>query len=227
MIRIGGGYIVGKSRFPLIILLIVLILAVGSESQAVIYKYVSEQGVPTFADDMQKIPEQYRAQAVIVTGGNDFDAYAEQEKARLAAEERTRQEQRVAAPLKAEKPLSHRLIRSGIAVGLFIALLFVTAHFDALREQAQVLFRVRAGLVVFLLLFLTVNHGRDIMGLFGKVGDTLPNPVASMQERSAERGKKAADAYKAMGKVVEQGTRDEEARAREIEKKFDEAERGK
>jgi hypothetical protein len=216
-----------KTRYPLIILLFVLIFAVGRESQAVIYKYVSEQGVPTFADDMQKIPEQYRAQAVIVTGGNDFDAYAEQEKARLAAEERTRQEQLSAAPVKTEQPLSSRLIRSGIAVGLFIALLFVTAHFDALREQVQLLFRVRAGLVVFLLLFLTVNHGRDIMGLFGKVGDVIPNPVASMQERSAERGKKAADAYKAMDRVLDQRAHDEEARAREIEKKFDEAERGK
>lgn len=220
----------GKSRFPLIILLMVLILAVGRESQAVIYKYVSEKGIPTFADDMQKIPEQYRAQAVIVTGGNDFDAYAEQEKqekARLAAEERTRQEQRAAAPVKAEKPLSSRLIRSGIAVGIFIALLFVTAHFDALREQAQVLFRVRTGLAVLLLVFLAFNHGRDVRGLFGTVGDTLPNPVASMQERSAERGKKAAEAYKAMGKVLEQGAQGDEARAREIEKKFDEAERGK
>jgi hypothetical protein len=218
----------GKSRFPLIILfLIVLILAVGRESQAVIYKYMSEQGVPTFADDMQKIPEQYRAQAVIVTGGNDFDAYAEQEKARLAAEERTRQEQRVAAPVKAEKPLSSRLVRSGIAAGVFIALLFVVSHLDALREQAQVLFRVRTGLAVLLLVFLAFNHARDVRGLFGTVGDTLPNPVASMQERSAERGKKAAEAYKAMGKVLDQRAYDEEARAREIEKKFDEAERGK
>jgi len=216
-----------KTRYPLTILLFVLILAVGRESQAVIYKYVNEKGVPTFADDMQKIPEQYRAQAVIASGGNDYDAYAEQEKARLAMEERTRQEQQVAAPVKTEQPLSSRLIRSGIAVGLFIALLFVTAHFDALREQVQLLFRVRAGLVVFLLLFLTVNHGRDIMGLFGKVGDVIPNPVASMQEKSAQRGKKAADTYKAMDRVLDQRAHDEEARAREIEKKFDEAERGK
>jgi hypothetical protein len=27
------------------------------------------------------------------------------------------------------------------------------------------------------------------MGLFGKVGDTLPNPVSNIQEESAERGK--------------------------------------
>jgi hypothetical protein len=216
-----------KSRFPFFILLIVLILAVGRESQAVIYKYVSEKGIPTFADDMQKIPEQYRAQAIIVTGGNDYDTYAEQEKARLAAEERTRQEQQAAAPVKTEKPLSSRLIRSGIAVCMFMALLFIAAHFDVLREKAQLLFRVRIGLAVLLLVFLAFTHVRDVMGLFGKLGDTLPNPVASMQERSAERGKKAAEAYKAMGKVLEQGAQGEEARSKEIEKKFDEAERGK
>jgi len=28
-----------------------------------------------------------------------------------------------------------------------------------------------------------------VTGLFGKVGDTLPNPVSNIQEESAERGK--------------------------------------
>ena len=213
------------NRFPLIILLIVLSLAVGRECHAVIYKYVSEKGVPTFADDMQKIPEQYRAQAVIVTGGNDFDVYAEQEKARLAAEERTRQEHQAAAPVRAEKPLNSRLIRSGIAVGIFIALLFAVSHFDALRERAQVLFRVRTGLAVLLLVFLAFNHAWDVLGLFGKVGDALPNPVASIQEKSAERGKKAAEAYKTMDKILNQQVQNEEALKKEIEKKADNAER--
>ena len=216
-----------KFRVVSFMLLAALILFIGRESQAVIYKYVSEQGVPTFADDMQKIPEQYRAQAVIVTGGNDYDAYAEQEKARRVAEERTRQEQQAAAPVKAEKPPSSRLIRSGIAVGIFIALLFVTAHFDALREQEQVQFRVRTGLAVLFLAFLAFNHGRDVMGLFGKVGDTVTNPVASIQEKSAQRGKKAADAYKSMDKVLDQRAQEEESRLKETERKFDEAERGR
>jgi hypothetical protein len=176
---------VAKFRFPLIILLSILSLAVGRESQAVIYKYVNEKGVPTFADDMQKIPEQYRVQAVIVTGGNDYDAYTEQEKERLAAAGRIRQEQQSAAPVKAEEPLTARLIRSGIAAGLFISLLFVVSHIDALRERAQVLFRIRTLLVVLLVVFLGITHARDVMGLFRNISDTLPNPVASIQEKSA------------------------------------------
>lgn len=216
-----------KSRFPLIIFLIVLVLAVGRESQAVIYKFVNEKGIPTFTDDMQKIPEQHRVQAVIVTGGNDYDVYTEQEKARLAAAERTRQDEQSAAPVKAEKPLSARLIRSGIALGIFIALLFVVSHIDALRERAQVLSRIRTVLVVLLVVFLGVTHARDVMGLFGRISDTLPNPVASIQEKSAEQGKKAAEAYKSMDKILNQQAQGEEARLRETERKIDDAERGK
>jgi hypothetical protein len=216
----------GKSRFPLIMLLIVLILAVGRESQAVIYKFVNEKGVPTFADDMQKVPEQYRAQAVIVSGVVS-DEQAEQEKARLAAEARTRQEQQADASAKAEEPIIKRLIRSGVAVGIFIALLFVASHIDALKEQAKVLSRIRTVLAVLLVVFLGVTHARDVMGLFGKVGDTLPNPVASIQEKSAERGKKAAEAYKTMDKILDQQAQGEEALQKGIEKKVDNAERGK
>ncbi|MEK6745096.1 MAG: hypothetical protein AABZ15_15885 [Nitrospirota bacterium] len=215
----------GKLRIAAISLVAVLILVIGRESQAVIYKYENEKGVPTFADDMQKVPEQYRAQAVIVSGGNDYDAYAEQEKARHAAE--ARQEQQAAAPAKAEEPISRRFIRSGVAIGLFLALLFVAYHIDALREQARVLSRIRTGLVVLLLVFLSVTHARDVIGLFGKVGGTVVNPVAGLQERSAERGKKAADAYKAIERIADQQAHNEEARAKEIEKKFDNAEQGK
>ena len=212
-------------RVASITLLAALTLFIGRESQAVIYKYVNEKGVPTFADDMQKIPELYRASAVIVAGVVS-DEKAEEERAQLAAEALARTEQNM-APVKREEPFSSRLIRSGVAVGLFIALLFVVSHIDALREQAQLLSRIRSVLIVLLLAFLSFTHARDVMGLFGKVGDTISNPVASLQEKSAERGKKAAEAYKSMEKILDQRAKEEEARSKEIEKKFDEAERGK
>jgi len=216
----------GLLRIIVIGLLAALILFIGRESQAVIYKYVDEKGVPTFSDDMQKIPEQFRAQAVIVSGVIT-DETAEQEQARLATEALMRLEQQAAAPARAEEPVSRRLIRSGVAVGVFVALLFVAYHIDALREQAQVLSRIRTGLIVLLLAFLSVTHARDVIGLFGTVGETVANPVAGLQEKSAERGKKAAGAYKSMERVLDQQAQAEEARAKEIEKKFDNAEQGK
>jgi len=214
-----------KMRLSLTILLFILILAGGRESQAVIYKYVTDKGVPTFADDMQKIPEQHRASAVMVSG-EVYDAKAEEERVRLAAEALARTEQNL-DPVKSEGPISSRLIRSGVAVCIFLALLFVASHIDALREQAQVLFRIRTALVVLLVTFLAFTHAKDVIGLFGKIGDTVTNPVASLQEKSAKRGKKAAEAYKAMERVLDERAQSGEARQQEIERKFDDAERGK
>ncbi|NTW60448.1 MAG: hypothetical protein HGA43_14945 [Nitrospirae bacterium] len=209
------------------ILFFALILLVCRESQAVIYKYVNAKDVPTFTDDLQKIPEQYRAQAVVVSGGNDYDAYTELEKARLAAEARTRQEQQAAASVKAVEPVSSRLIRSGIAVGLFIAIMFVLSNIHGLQGQAQVLLRIRAAMALILLVFLGITHAKDVMGFFRKVGDTVSNPVADIQVKSAERGRKAAQAYKALNRALDQRAQEEEARLKEIEKKADDSEQGK
>jgi len=214
-----------KMRIVPAILLFALIIVAGRESQAAIYKYVNEKGVPIFTDDMQKIPEQLRASAVIVSGVV-VDEKAEEEKTRLAAEARIRREQAV-MPEKTEEPVSARFIRSGIALGLVIAVMFVISNIHGLQGQAQVLSRVRITLVLLLFVFLGYTHAKDVMGLFGKVGDTVSNPIAGIQERSAERGKKAAEAYKALDKALEQQAHDEEARLKEMEKKFDDAERGK
>lgn len=216
-----------RLRVFLTIVLFFLIAVSSRESQAVIYKHVNEKGTPVFFDDLQKVPEQLRSQVVVVSGGNDYDAYAEQEKARLAAEARVQETfQANTAPVKTEEPVSARLIRSGIAAGLFIALLFVVTHIDAIREQAHLLSRIRIVLALFLFAFVGFTHSRDVLSLFGTVGKTVVTPVAGIQERSAARGKKAAEAYKAMDKIMDQRTRDEEARLREINRRFEEAEKG-
>lgn len=202
-----------RLRVFLALALFVLIIVASRESQAVIYKYVNEKGTPVFFDDLQRVPEQLRSQVVVVSGGNDYDAYAEQEKMRVAADERSQQEARAAAaaPMKVEEPASARLIRSGIAVMLFIALLFVVTHIDAIREQAHLLSRIRIALAVLLFAFVGFTHSRDVLGLFGAVGKTVVNPVAGIKEKSAARGKKAADAYKSMDKIMDQLTQFEEA----------------
>jgi hypothetical protein len=205
--------------------LCMFILLAGRESQAVIYKYVNAKGVPTFADDMQKIPEQYRSQAVIVSGVA-VDENAWKENARLAEETPVRQE-RTDVPARTEERISARLVRSGIAAGLFIAIMFVISNLHVPQEQAQVLLRVRTTLVLLLIAFIGYTHAGDVVGLFGKAAETVSNPITGIQEQSAARGRKAAEAYKSMNNIVEQAAHNEEARQKEIEKKFDEAERGK
>jgi hypothetical protein len=214
-----------KMRIVPAILLFALIIVAGRESQAAIYKYMNEKGVTVFTDDMQKIPEQLRASAVIVSGVV-VDEKAEEEKTRQAAEARIRREH-IAMPAQTVEPVSARLVRSGIALGIFIAVMFVISNIHGLQGHTQVLSRVRITLILLVLAFLGYTHAKDVMGLFGKVGDTVSNPIADIQDRSAERGKKAAEAYKTLEKALEQQTQDEEARQREIERKFDDAERGK
>jgi hypothetical protein len=218
-----------KMHVLLVGIIFTTVLFAARESQAVIYKYVDDQGIPSFTDDLQKIPEQYRAGAVIVTGGADYDAYAEQEKARLAAEARVLQEQssQTSSAVNVEEKLSARLIRSGVAVVLFAALLFVAANLHVLQVQAQVLLRVRIALALLLVAFLGYTHAGDVAGLFGNAWDTAVNPISRAQERSAKRGRKAAADYKAMNKVLEQGEQGEDAKIKEIERKIDEAEQGK
>ncbi len=76
-------------------------------------------------------------------------------------------------------------------------------------------------------MFFGITHAKDVMGLFGRVGDTIANPVAGIQEMSADQGRKAAEAYKGMNRIAEQRAQDEDARHKEIEKKFEAAEQGK
>ena len=213
-----------RSLFALV--LFALVLFAAREGEAVIYRYVNEKGVPTFADDLQKIPEKHRASAVMVSG-TIVDEAAAADKAKLAADTRARMEQQAASPARAEEPLSRRLIRSGIAVAVFAAILFVLSNIHGLKEQAQVLTRIRAGLVVLLVLFLGFTHAKDITGLFGMAGEKITSPISGIQERSAERGKKAADAYKAFDRVLDQRAQDEEARAKEMDRKFEEAEKAR
>lgn len=214
-----------KIRVLLTIFLFSLIVVASRESLAVIYKYMNEKGAPTYTDDMQKIPEQHRAKAVMVSGVA-VDEQDEAERARSEAEERARQE-RAERQVKAPEPFSARLVRSGIAFGIFLAVLFVISNIDALREQAHVLYRIRTSLVLLLLVFLGVTHAQDVAGLLGKVGETVSSPVASIQESSAERGKKAADAYRSTDSVLDQKAREEEERFRQIDRKFEAAERGR
>lgn len=222
---VPGGSLVAKIRFSIVLFLFILFLVTGRESHAVIYKYTNDKDVPVYADDMQKIPEQYRAQAVIVSGVA-VDEQADAERARKEAEELARQEQDVLQE-QADELFGTRLVRSGIAVGLFAVILFVTANLDVLKTHAQVLFRIRTALVVLLVASLGFIHARDLKDLFTMAGGPVSSPVADIRERSAQRGRKAAEAFKSMDQVLEQKTAEEEERLRQIDRKFEEAERGK
>ena len=78
-----------KIRLILVIVL-AMVLSATSNSFAAIYKYIDNNGIICFADDLQSIPEQCRATAKIVSG--------EQEEVRKPAIQQRPEEPAAAMP---------------------------------------------------------------------------------------------------------------------------------
>lgn len=183
----------------------VLFFCLGStvfvrNSHAAYYKYTDKDGVICFADNLQVIPEQYRAQAVIVeteakddeikaAGGGPAVCNTETAPAAVAGQEG-----------KGPRPLSTRLMISG-AVGLGALLIFVVISSQAeLKENKKLLSLVRGALMAVVSLYLVVAHTGDVMTIFGAAGKT----VEKAQRQSEEKGKKAAQAMKSLNALFEE-----------------------
>ena len=210
-------------KWSLVVLVFFGVLALAGDSEAVIYKYLDAKGDPVYVDDLGKVPEPVRDKAVIVTGKDEQELTDDAERARAIAARQAAMEQQATAHPGGDSFLK-RLLRSGIALGLVVAALFVMMHLDALREQADVVRKVRIALIAALVLFLGVTHAPDVMGLFRTVKDAAPTPVADIQERQAEKGRKAAEAYKNLDQAMQERVQSEADR---IQKQVDEAERGR
>jgi hypothetical protein len=184
-------------------IVLALFICLGSmvfarNSEAAYYKYIDKDGVPCFADNLQVIPEQYRAHAVIV----ETEAKDDEIKPPGPAVRKTENAPAADASLegKTPRPLSIRLTISG-AVGFGAFLIFVViSRQPEFKENKKVLSLVRRALMVVVLLYLVVAHSGDVMTLFGAAGRT----VDEAQRQSEEKGKKAAQAIKTLDTMFEE-----------------------
>ena len=211
------------TRTVLVTLLVLLMLGIAADAYAVIYRYTDEKGNPAYADDLAKVPERERPKAVIVTGQTEQELADDAERARAVAARQAEQRSQ-AQHQQAKERFTGRLIRGGIALVLAAALIVVLSHIDALREQAELLRRIRLILVLVLFVFLGATFAGDVAGLFRSVGREIADPVAGMQYQQAERGKKAAESYKAIDQALQEKAQQD---AERIHRQFDEAEKGK
>ncbi len=207
------GLLFGKKRTSgeKVTIMLALLICLGSmvfirDSDAAYYKYIDKDGVPCFADDLQVIPVQYRAQAVIVeTQAKDDEVKpagpAVRKTEPAPAEADARQE------VETPRPLSTRLMISG-AVGLGAFLIFVViSSLPELKENKKVLSYIRGTLMAAVSVYLVVAHAEDVMTLFGAAGRT----VEEAQQKSAEKGKKAAQAVKALDALFEEAQKAQKA----------------
>lgn len=190
-------------------------------SDAAIYKYVDKDGVPCFADDLQVVPEQYRASAVIVEG----DAKDDETKASRPVTLQNTETQSLAAavetkPVRRPLPLSIRVMISAAVAIAGLVIFLVLKKLPELKDNKKVLLAIRGSLIGVVAIYLVVAHVKDVLIVFGLASQTIEDA----QQRSAEKGKKAAQVIKSIDAMFDeaqkaQKTMDTEEAAAGQEKK--------
>lgn len=196
-----------KRKYPLAVILYCLPgLIVAPDVSAAIYKYVDKDGIVCFADDLQFIPAKYRSKAVIVDGEAKEEI---KESGPVVAYPRKEQSTEIAGERESRpsRSLSFRLMVS-TAVVLAMALVFIILMKQAfVTENKKVYSIIRASFIGILSLYLIIAHGRDVLTVFGMAGKAIDDA----QQRSAEKGKKAAEAIKKLDALFEQAQKAQEA----------------
>ncbi len=175
------------------------------DSHASFYKYINKDGVACFADDLQAVPEQYRASAVIVETETDDDRATPAAPAGPAANKAETPVSVSEARPESGRPLSTRLMISG-AVGLGAFFIFVVIS-SQLKEDKKALSIVRGLLMAGVSMYLVAAHVGDVMTMFGLAGKA----VEEVERRSEERGKKAAQTIKSIDAMFDEAQKAQKA----------------
>jgi hypothetical protein len=161
-----------------------------------IYEYVDKGGVIHFCDDLQAIPEQFRAEAKIVSGEDkekEKECLISQSNQTAGSEVRTG----VTAP-GAGNSFGTRVLISAVVVVSAVFTFVILRILDSDHTKAAKIARVVIlwGVSVYLL----YAHAGDVVHMFRSIG----GHVESVQQQSEEKGKKAAAVFKALDKLTEQ-----------------------
>ncbi len=162
-------------------------------SMAAIYKYIDKDGIICFADDLQVIPERYRASAVIVGGESKEDtAKAQMPTAADSGREQSLSTAQERPQKSATHSLSYRLTVSGCVIfGSFLVFIIISNQ-AAVKKNKKLTSTVRNSLIGIIFLYLLTAHVKDVITIFGMAGNALDN----VQQQSEEKGRKTAQAIK-------------------------------
>ncbi len=194
------------------VLLFVLGLFFVQDGFAVMYKYVDKDGNIGMANDLQAVPEQYRATATVVKQDDEETASAQ-----AAPSPGGKRETAVGAPVhvpastpaaipaqaqekSAAAPFSARLLISLAVVISFIFLSVILGKLSSFRGHGQALSVVRIALAWVVVLYIVFAHAKDVMTLFSMAG----HKIDDVSQESAKKGEKAAKAIKALDAMLEQ-----------------------
>lgn len=207
-----------KNRFifSAVLFTILGMMAVG-DGLAATYKYVDKDGQIGFADDLQMVPEPYRATATLISGEAKEKEGAPRPGASArstgagaaepvvpATQGRTSDETKTTLPSVAEKglPLSMRL---AISIGIVIAAILVSVFLGkvtALYGHDRAIHILRVSLSWLVVIYLVAAHAKDVLIIFKTAG----HGVQAVSDESAKKGEKAANAIKALDAMFEQAS---------------------
>lgn len=174
---------------------------------AATYKYVDKNGQIGFADDLQNVPEPYRATAVLISGeAKEGEAapgtqgtpgeYAPGLSAPVLV-------QTPAPPARPQPqagiPFSIRLAISIAVVIATILLSVFLGRVDALHGRDRTIHVLRVSLSWLVVIYLVAAHAKDAWTIFKAAGHS----VQSVSDESAKKGEKAAKAIQALDAAME------------------------
>jgi hypothetical protein len=195
-----------KAFFILVFVVVLGFLAM-SDVFAAIYKYTDKDGMITFADDLQSIPEQYRASAKIVSGETEVQkkpamqtqAPGQSDAKQVAPAPSPALEQGRGAVVENSKSVfSGRLLISIIVVVSALFSFVILGLYDEDHKKSIKIIRVVIlwGVAIFML----YAHAMDVVQLFSLAS----GKIDAVQEESAEKGRKTARKIKEYGEAMDQ-----------------------
>jgi hypothetical protein len=177
----------------------------AQSGHAAIYKYLDKDGLICFANDLQSVPELYRASAKIVSGEVEQEnrppvqdqqasgqPAGDREPASGMVHEKSSVQQNDASFFSKRALLSTIVIVSAVFAFIILGIL------EADHKKAVLIARVALlwGVAVYLL----IAHAEDAVRMVRTIGSA----VDDAKHQSGEKGKKAGKAIKALNELAEQ-----------------------
>ncbi len=182
----------------------VFIFLSAQDCYAAIYQYLDKNGLVTITNDLQSIPEQYRAGAKVVSDDIDQENHQSIQN-QQAAGHPTGNYERVPV-IAHDKATDTRDKKSFFNNRLLLtAIIVVSASFAFIilgiidTNHNKVVAVVRISLLWAVALYILIAHAGDTVRMIRKVGGT----VDEVKHQSEERGKDTAKAIKAINKLME------------------------
>jgi len=179
-------------RVQAIILAGILSVLSAGPAVAAIYKYVDENGTPSFVDSLDAVPEKHRKKAVLVSGrpeSKDRQLSGKEAKSETPEEDKKGKETFInKAKEYARLVRGSRAAMALLALAAFFVLLAVAGKIAESLNQKWLGVLLKLMLTAGLLVYLFATYSKEVGSLFGMAKD-LKEEVKGIRSKTEEKNK--------------------------------------